>query len=128
MQQSMQTIKVDVGLQQVVATVRDDSGKIVKGLHKEDFIIEDGRVRQDIVHFSDDPDALVSLAILIDTTGSMGKMPGGTESGAAAAAGITRVLLHHLKADDEVSIMTFSTKFEIKQNFTTDRRKIEGAI
>ncbi len=49
-----------------------------------------------------------AFGILIDSTGSMGKMPEGAESGLAAATAITRILLRYLKPDDEVLVMTFS--------------------
>jgi VWFA-related protein len=128
MLQDPSIITVDVRLQQVVATVRDSSGKIVKGLKQDDFIIEDSGTRQTIAHFSDDPDAPISLGILIDTSGSMGSMPGGSISGVAAAAGITRVLLKHLKPDDEIVLMTFSSSFTVRQGFTKDHRRIEDAL
>src|SRR5436190_253559 len=121
-------LTLDVNLQQVVATVRDPSGKMVRGLKREDFILEDNGVSQPIVHFSDDPDAPISLGILIDATGSMGAMPGGAISGVTAASGITRVLLHNLKPDDEVSLMTFSDAFAVRQNFTKDRLRVADAV
>lgn len=128
MLQEAPIITVDVHLQQVVATVRDASGKIVKGLRKEDFIIEDNAVPQTIVHFSDDPDAPLSLGILLDTSESMSSMPGGTVSGIAAETGITRVLLKHLKPDDEISLMTFTGSVSVRHGFTKDRRRIEDAL
>ena len=54
-------------------------------------------------------------------------MPGSTESGLAAATAITRILLRYLKPDDEVLVMTFSRSFVVKQNFTSDHRKLEKA-
>jgi VWFA-related protein len=122
------TIKVDVHLQQVVATVRDNNGRIVKGMRAEDFTIEDGGVRQTIVHFADDPGAPLSLGILIDLSGSMGAMPGGTVSGVAAATGITRVLLHQLKPDDEIELMTFASSFSVRQRFIKNHTRLEDAL
>jgi VWFA-related protein len=122
------TIRVDVQLQQVVTTVRDQSGAIVRGLQAEDFILEDGGVVQKIAHFSDNPEEPISVGILIDNTVSMGTMPGGTISGVAAASGLARLLLHRLKADDEIALMSFSRNFRVEQGFTKDRRKTEEAL
>ncbi len=126
--QQTDSLRVDVLLQQVVVTVRDEAGNIVRGLNKEDFVVEEGGVRQTIAHFSDDPNAPISLGILIDVTGSMDSMPGGAETGVRAAAGITRVLLHRLKPEDEVVLMTFSQRVAVRQTFTTDHLRMEAAL
>ena len=122
------TIRVNVQLQQVVTTVRDQSGAIVRGLQANDFILEESGVAQKIAHFSDDPAEPISVGILIDNTGSMGTMPGGTISGVAAATGLARLLLHRLKPEDEVALMSFGRTFRVEQGFTRDRRKMEEAI
>jgi VWFA-related protein len=114
------TIRVDVQLQQVVTTVRDQSGAIIRGLQAEDFILEDGGVVQKIAHFSDDPEEPISVGILIDNTASMGTMPG--------ASGLGRLLLHRLKPDDEILLMSFSRNFRVEQGFTKDRKKMEEAL
>src|SRR5262245_38603097 len=109
------TIRVDVGLQQLVVTVRNESGEMAKGLRVEDFIVEEDGIRQTIAHFSDNPDAPIGLGILIDSTLSMGTMPGGTVSGLNAAKGITRVLLPLMAPKDEILLMSFSNKVAVRQ-------------
>src|SRR5215471_20413202 len=122
------TIRVNVQLQQVVTTVRDESGAIVRGLQASDFILEEAGVPQKIVHFSDDSEEPISVGILIDNTGSMGTMPGGTVSAATAATGLARLLLHRMKPDDETVVMSFGRKFRVEQAFTKDRRKLEDSL
>jgi len=95
---------------------------------KEDFTVEEGGIPQKIVHFSDDPDAPVSIGVLIDVTGSMATMPGGAESDVVAASGITRILLHRLKPDDEILLMTFRKNVVVQQGFTKDHARIENAL
>src|SRR5262249_20520252 len=72
--------------------------------------------------------APLSLGILIDLSGSMGAMPGGTVSGVAAATGLARVLLHRLKSNDEVALMTFANSFSVRQNFTRNHQRLEDAL
>jgi len=122
------TIRVNVQLQQVVTTVRDESGAIVRGLQADDFILEDGGVPQKIVHFSDDSDEPISVGILMDNTGSMGTMPGGTISAVTAAGGLARLLLERMKPNDETVLMSFARSLRVEQAFTKDRGKLEDAL
>jgi Ca-activated chloride channel family protein len=122
------TIRVNVQLQQVVTTVRDQSGAIVRGLQASDFILEEAGVPQKIVHFSDDSEEPISVGILIDNTGSMGTMPGGTISAVTAASGLARLLLQRMKPDDETVLMSFGRKFRVEQTFTKDRKKVEESL
>jgi len=122
------TFRVNVQLQQVVTTVRDSSGNIVRGLTAENFILEENGTAQKIAHFSDDPDEPIAVGILIDNTGSMGTMPGGTISGVTAATGVSRLLLQRLKPDDEVAVMSFSRNVRVEQSFTRDRKRVEQSL
>jgi VWFA-related protein len=122
------TIRVNVQLQQIVTTVRDQSGAIVRGLQADDFILEEGGVPQKIVHFSDDSEEPISVGILIDNTGSMGTMPGGTISAVTAASGLARLLLQRMKPNDETVLMSFARSFRVEQAFTKDRRKLEDSL
>jgi VWFA-related protein len=122
------TIRVDVRLQQVVTTVRDQSGAIVRGLQADDFILEEDGVVQKIAHFSGDSEEPISVGILIDNTVSMGTMPGGTISAVTAASGLARLLLQRMKPNDETVLMSFDRKFRVDQTFTKDRVKLEESL
>src|SRR5678810_930428 len=122
------TIRVNVELQQVVTTVRDQSGGIVRGLQASDFILEEDGVQQKIAHFSADSDEPISVGILIDNTGSMGTMPGGTISAVTAAGGLARLLLERMKPNDETVLMSFARSLRVEQAFTKDRGKLEDAL
>ncbi len=66
-------IRVNVNLVHVVATVRNQSGALVGALGKDDFEIYDNGVRQDLAVFERQSDQPVSVALMIDTSGSTGK-------------------------------------------------------
>jgi len=122
------TIRVNVQLQQVVTTVRDQSGNIVQGLQADAFILEEDGVPQKIVHFSADSEEPISVGILIDNTGSMGTMPGGTISATTAAGGLARMLLQRMKPNDETVLMSFARNFRVEQSFTKDRKRLEESL
>ena len=67
-QQQKPDISVDVKLVNVLATVRDKKGEIVRNLTKDDFILdEDGRP-QTIQYFSQESDLPLTLGLLVDTS------------------------------------------------------------
>lgn len=119
-QDSMGTIKVNVRLVEVYATVLDHKGKFVDGLQSDNFrILEDGHPQR-ISIFESNTDAL-SCAILLDTTGSM-------------RAALPRVknsvlkLIDTLDAQDSIAIYTFDDHLTVRQDFTTDKDAAKRAV
>ena len=60
-------------------TVQAPDGSIVRGLAKDDFLIYDEEVPQDVAVFSAEP-APISVGVLIDTSGSAGEQHGCRDS------------------------------------------------
>jgi VWFA-related protein len=123
-----QVLRVDVQLQQVVVSVRDDQDRLVKNLRQQDFQVEENGVPQNIVHFVQDSDTPVSLGILIDTSGSMAEKPSGTLSALRASVGATRLLMKIMKPGDEFLLMSFATGFSVDQPFTQDTARIDAKL
>src|SRR6476659_2987152 len=115
-------LKSKVELINVTATVSDDSGRFVPGLHQNDFTIYEDNEKQDITFFSAER-VPVSLGILLDTSGSM--TPDKME---AAKAAINRFAQDLLEPEDELFLMTFSRSSHLVQDWTTDRRLISRAM
>ncbi len=66
--QPLTTVSVQVKVVNVLATVRDKHGKIVNGLNKDDFTLnEDGRP-QAIKYFARETDLPLTLGLLVDTS------------------------------------------------------------
>jgi Ca-activated chloride channel family protein len=63
---------VNADLVTVNVTLTDSYGRYVTGLGKEAFTIYDNKQEQQITHFSDD-DAPVSMGVVFDVSGSMGR-------------------------------------------------------
>src|SRR5690348_14502149 len=66
-------IRVDVNLVRVVTTVKNAAGQPVGTLAKEDFAILDNNVPQQIAVFERRTEQPLSVALLIDTSGSTAK-------------------------------------------------------
>jgi VWFA-related protein len=113
-----------VELALVQATVRDAAGEYVKGLEQRDFrLLEDG-LPQEIVLFSEEPEAPIRVAFLLDVSGSMALQ----DRLAMARSGI-RYFLDRLGPRDEVALLAFADgEVEVLADFTSDRRLLTDAL
>jgi len=66
-------LRVDVRLVRLIATVKDPSGALVGSLDKADFEVRDNGVLQDISVFERRTEQPLSVALLIDNSGSTAK-------------------------------------------------------
>ena len=99
------TIRVDVNLVHVIATVKNQSGQLVGTLQKEDFEIRDNGVAQQVSVFARQTDQPLSVALLVDTSGSTAKdLKYETDS----AARFLRALLAEGNPEDQVALYDFS--------------------
>src|SRR2546430_10942275 len=64
------TIKVDVDLTLVNATVTDTQGRLVTGLERQRFQLWEDKIEQKIEYFSSE-DVALSIGIIFDVSGSM---------------------------------------------------------
>jgi Ca-activated chloride channel family protein len=115
------SLRVDVRLVNVFATVTDAAGKYVGGLTKDDFILEEDGVRQEIAHFSQDDQVPVSVGILFDSSGSM-------ENKLRTAVTAVDRFIRTIHPDDDIFLMTFSGRTELRQDFTGDRDTLSKAL
>jgi Ca-activated chloride channel family protein len=96
------TFKSGVELVYLDVTVQAPDGSIVRGLAKEDFLIYDEEVQQEVAIFSAEP-APISVGVLIDTSGSMSGERMASAIRAADALG------RSLRPGDQWSISTFDS-------------------
>jgi len=115
------TFKSGVDLVTVSIAVRDSHGRVVRNLTKGDFQIIDSGVARPIkdFYFGESP---ISLAILLDISGSMGV--GGNMDRARDAV---RTVLARLEArGDEAAFYTFDSKLQEVVQFTTELNRIRS--
>ena len=114
------TLKVDVSLVLVEATVRDEAGKIVDGLKQEDFrLFEDG-AEQQVQYFSRDQLPL-AVALVVDRSGSIAPVLSELHRTAYAT-------LSQLKPEDQVALYAFAAHPERLELLTDDRQRIAERI
>jgi Ca-activated chloride channel family protein len=118
------TIRVDVRLVNVIATVRNKTGELVGSLEKDDFEIRDNGVPQEIRFFGRQTDQPLSVALLVDTSGSTAKDLGYET---AAAGKFLHALLAEGKPEDRVALYSFN--YDIQQgNFTRNYASLEREL
>jgi VWFA-related protein len=113
----------DVSVVNVLATVRDKQGHIVRDLTKDDFTLaEDGRP-QVIRYFSTQTDLPLTLGLLVDVSGSLRRLLA-TERGASY-----RFLDQVLREDrDFAFVIHFTGEVELLQDLTASRKLLQTAI
>lgn len=120
-QSKVDTVKVDVDLIVLDALVmQKKTARIVGNLKKEDFVLMEDGVKQEITHFGQDSSPL-SVLLLIDRGGCLD--PFGEKVRAATMNALAR-----LKPQDEVALMAYDDEVELVQGFVRDRRRIEEAL
>src|SRR5579859_6779977 len=117
------TFSTDVKVVNVLATVRNKQGQIVRNLSKEEFTLsEDGRT-QTIRYFSQLTDLPLTLGMLIDTSGSQRRVLGAERSASY------KFLSQVLREDkDQAFIIHFDREVELLQDLTSSRKKLESAL
>ena len=118
--QSQGTIRVDVNLVLMDATVKSKDGQIMANLKKDDFEVREDGVAQKLEVFSRD-ELPVDVAIVLDLSDSIGPFLAPLRDAATIA-------LAALKPNDEVALFTFSTEAEMRLPLTKDKKKIADQI
>ena len=114
-------LKVDVALVNVVATVTDETGHYISDLTENDLIVlEDGK-EQKISHFSQSNELPVSMGLLLDSSGSMERKIG------TATTAVER-FIRSIHKDDDIFLMTFANRPDLRQDFTDDRDRLGRAL
>ena len=115
-----QTVKVDVELVRVNATVTDLQNRVITGLEKEHFKIWEDKLEQRIETFSTE-DEPISMGIVFDVSGSMKD-----KISTARDAAVT--FLKTGNPEDEYFLEVFSNRPEVAADFTTDISKLQNKL
>lgn len=101
-------------------TVTDGQHRFVSNLRRQDFVVlEDGRPQA--VAFFAHAGVPLTVALAIDTSGSMDESLGAAQEAAAA-------FVRRLGRDDRAAVVDFDSRVRILQPFTTDRVALEEAV
>jgi VWFA-related protein len=120
--QSGQTLKSQVTVVNVFATVRDRHHAIISDLTEKDFkIVEDGQ-EQKVAFFSREKNLPITMGILIDTSGSMDRILNAEQETAS------RFLQRVMRKNDEAMVISFDLDVNLLADFTADTSVLERAI
>lgn len=114
------TLRIDTTLVSIPVTVLDREGRYVPALRREDFLLFEDDVRQEIETF-ESVETPFQVALLLDTSGS-------TESRLREIQRAAIEFVELLRADDRIMISSFDDSVYLDADFTNDRRKLRRAI
>jgi Ca-activated chloride channel family protein len=117
---SSQTLKIDVDLVLVSATVTDQLNRYVSGLESEHFQIWEDKVEQKVEYFNAE-DVPISVGVIFDVSGSM-------KDKIATSRNAATTFLKTGNPDDEYFIVTFANRPEVASDFTTDVSKLQSKL
>lgn len=116
------SIKVDVDVVNVLCTVYDQRGLLVQDLSQDDFeILESGR-HQKIRYFARDTDLPLTVALLVDVSGSVQRFV--QEEKDAAVKFFEAVL----RPTDQALLLGFSSTLILWQDFTSSPELLRNAV
>jgi len=117
-----QTIQVDVNVVNVLCTVRDRRGALVTSLKQDDFEVRENGGLQQIHYFARDADLPLTVALLVDLSGSVRRFVQ-SEKGAAV-----QFLRQVLRPTDQALLSGFSSTIVLWQDFTSSVPLLEKAL
>ena len=106
------TISVEVDLVNILCSVRDKNGGLVSTLTKDDFILKEDGVAQEIKYFARDTDLPLTIGLLVDVSKSQENL---IEVERQAAY---RFFAEVLRPKDLAFLMSFGTDSELLQDLT----------
>ena len=123
--QQTPVFRADVNLVRVIATVKNQAGELVGALQKGDFDVFDNGARQEISVFERRTELPLSIALLVDTSGSTNKeLLYETDS----AARFLRALLSEGNPEDAVALYSFNYEVTMQHDFTHNYRSLEARL
>ena len=118
-----QLFRSAVDLVTIQASVRDAHGRVVQGLTRADFEVRDNGQVRPVIDFRADRQSPVTLAILVDMSGSMSI--GAKIAMARQAYGS---VLSQLREQDEVALFTFDSSLHRRHDFTQDLTQLKDGL
>jgi Ca-activated chloride channel homolog len=118
-----QIFRSAVDLVTIQASVRDAHGRVVQGLTRADFEVRDNGQVRPVIEFRADRQSPVTLAILVDMSGSMS-----IGAKIAMARQTYESVIAQLHDQDEVALFTFDSSLHERQEFTRDFARLKNGL
>jgi VWFA-related protein len=117
------TYSADVKVVNMLATVRDKHGAIVKNLERDAFALEEDGRPQVIRYFARETDLPLTLGLLVDTSMSERRLIG--QERAASGKFLDQVLRED---KDKAFLIHFDHEVELLQDLTSSRQRLKAAL
>ena len=118
-----QTLSIEVNLVNILFTVADRKGKFVTNLKKDDFRVFEDEKAQSITNFSSESNLPLTIALLVDTSGSIrDKLKFEQE------AAIEFFYSTLQRGKDKAIVISFDSAVELNQDYTDDPEKLADAV
>lgn len=120
--QDLPSIKVDVDVVSILASVRDKRGALIPNLQKDDFtVLEEGKP-QPIKYFTRETDLPLTIGLLVDVSGSQRNLIDIERSAAS------RFFSEVLRKKDEAFLISFGEETELLQDYTGSPRLLNEGL
>ena len=113
----------DVKVVNVLVTVRNKQGQIMRNLTKDDFVLEEDGRPQNVGYFSKESDLPLTLGLLVDTSPSQKRVL--EEERSASYKFLDQVLRED---QDQAFVLHFESQVELLQDLTSSRKLLEDAL
>ena len=121
--QQAPNISVKVKVVNVLASVRDKHGNIIRNLTKDDFVLDEDGHPQTIKYYLQEDNLPLTLGLLVDTSGSQRHVIGDERTASYT------FLDHVLREDmDKAFLIHFDREVELLQDLTSSRKKLESSL
>lgn len=124
-QEKQPTFAVKVNLVRLLVSVRDQTGAVRTDLEKQDFLIKDSGTPQEIAVFERKTSLPLSVAVLIDTSGSTEKDLHYEED---SVLRFIPTLLDAGNPEDAFALFSFNWRTNLEVDYSRNRRKAEHAL
>lgn len=123
--QQQPVIRVNVNLVRIVATVKTQAGELVGALRKEDFQISDNGAPQEVAVFERQTDQPLSVALMVDTSGSTAKE---LKYEMDSASRFLKALLSEGNPGDTVALYSFNWEVVRNNYFTHNYASLTSSL
>ncbi len=121
--QDSPTFQSGVKVVNIIATVQNGKGDIVRNLNKEDFTVEEDGRPQTITYFTRETDLPLTLGLLVDTSRSQRRVL--PEEKRASYKFLEKVLREN---KDQAFLIRFERDVELIKDLTGSRKDLEAAL
>lgn len=117
---SADAIKLETRLVSLNVKVSDASGKTLPALRKDDFVVYEDGVPQELFYF-EQVNAPLNIVLLLDLSGS-------TKDKMKIIKKAAQRFVDSLKPDDNIAVAAFTRRFFVISNFTTNHKQLKDRI